>query len=191
MPASRPASSAPSRADGQTGQDSVRDDLVAYVRAHLAEPAAILVIDETGILKKGTKSAGVLWQYTETAGKRENCENGVFVAYSSWAPALTQVLLDRELYFSEEWASDWARRAEAGVPEVVTVATKPELARRMLMHPWRIGRIVDLVGHHGEIWRPLDEAVSEWTSAGNVRIDQPVHARWNSSTPLLDRSRSL
>jgi SRSO17 transposase len=112
--------------------DGVRDDLVAYVREHLADPAAILVVDETGFPKKGTKSAGGKRQYTGTAGKRENCQIGVFVAYSSWVPAPTQVLVDRELYLPKEWANDHARRAEAGVPEEVAFATKPELARHML-----------------------------------------------------------
>ncbi len=112
--------------------DGARDDLVAYVREHLADPAAILVIDETGFLKKGTKSAGVKRQYSGTAGKRENCQIGVFVAYSSWVPAPTQVLVDRELYLPAEWANDRGRREEAGVPENVAFATKPELARRML-----------------------------------------------------------
>src|SRR5258707_4345676 len=112
--------------------DAVRDDLVAYVREHLADPAAILVIDETGFLKKRTKSAGVKRQYRGTAGKRENCQIGVFVTYSSLVPAQTQVLVDRELYLPEEWASDIARRREAGGPEEAAFATKPELARRML-----------------------------------------------------------
>jgi SRSO17 transposase len=112
--------------------DAVRDDLVAYVRAHLADPSAILVIDETGFLKKGTKSAGVQRQYSGTAGKRENCQIGVFVAYSSLVPAPTQVLVDRELYLPQEWAGNRERRQEAGVPEAVTFTTKPELARRML-----------------------------------------------------------
>jgi SRSO17 transposase len=112
--------------------DAVRDDLVAHVREHLADPAAILVIDETGFLKKGTKSAGVRRQYSGTAGKLENCQIGVFVTYSSLVPAQTQVLVDRELYLPEDWASDVARRQEAGVPDDVTFATKPELARRML-----------------------------------------------------------
>jgi SRSO17 transposase len=112
--------------------DAVRDDLVAYVREHLADPTAILVIDETGFLKKGTKSAGVQRQYSGTAGKLENCQIGVFVTYSSLVPAQTQVLVDRELYLPEDWASDVARRHEAGVPDDVTFATKPELARRML-----------------------------------------------------------
>ncbi len=112
--------------------DAVRDDLVAYVREHLADPAAILVIDETGFLKKGTKSAGVQRQYSGTAGKLENCQIGVFVTYSSLVPAQTQVLVDRELYLPEDWAGDFARRREAGISDEVTFATKPELARRML-----------------------------------------------------------
>jgi SRSO17 transposase len=112
--------------------DAVRDDLVAYVREHLSDPAAILVIDETGFLKKGTKSAGVQRQYSGTAGKRENCQIGVFVTYSSLVPVPTQVLVDRELYLPKEWADDVSRRQEAAIPDAVTFATKPELARRML-----------------------------------------------------------
>lgn len=112
--------------------DAVRDDLVAYVRAHLADPAAILVIDETGFVKKGTKSAGVQRQYSGTAGKRENCQIGVFAAYSSLVPAPTQVLVDRELYLPQEWIADLPRRQEAGIPDDVAFATKPELAQRML-----------------------------------------------------------
>lgn len=102
------------------------------MREHLADPAGILVIDETGFLKKGTKSAGVKRQYSGTAGKRENCQIGVFVAYSSLVPTQTQVLVDRELYLPQEWASDRERRHEAGVPEDVTFATKPGLVKRML-----------------------------------------------------------
>lgn len=112
--------------------DAVRDDLVAYVREHLANPAAILVIDETGFLKKGTKSAGVQRQYCGTAGKLDNCQVGVFLTSSSLVPAQTQVLVDRELYLPEDWIADLVRRREAGVPDDVTFATKPELARRML-----------------------------------------------------------
>src|SRR5262249_59263815 len=112
--------------------EAVRDDLLAYVREHLADPAAILVIDETGFLKEGTKSAGVKRQYSGAAGKRENCQIGVFVTYSSLVPAQTQVLVDRELYLPEDWAGDLPRRREAGIPDEVTFATKPELARYML-----------------------------------------------------------
>jgi SRSO17 transposase len=112
--------------------DAVRDDLVVYVREHLADPAAILVIDETGFLKKGTKSAGVQRQYGGTAGKLDNCQVGVFLTYSSLLPAQTQVLVDRELYLPEEWIADLARRREAGIADAVEFATKPQLARRML-----------------------------------------------------------
>jgi SRSO17 transposase len=112
--------------------DAVRDDLVAYMREQLVDPAAILVIDETGFLKKGTKSAGVKRQYSGTAGRRENCQIGVFVAYSSLVPAQTQILVDRELYLPQEWCDDWERRQEAGIPQEVAFASKPELARRML-----------------------------------------------------------
>lgn len=108
---------------------AVRDDLRAYVVEQLGDPRAVLVIDETGFLKQGTKSAGVKRQYSGTAGRIENCQIGVFLTYA--APG-GHVLLDRELYLPHEWADDAARREEAGVPEAVTFATKPELARRML-----------------------------------------------------------
>src|SRR5258706_11323098 len=112
--------------------DAVRDDLVGYVREHVADRAAILVIDETGFLKKGTKSAGVQRQYSGTAGKLDNCQVGVFLAYSSLVPSQTQVLVDRELYLPEEWIADLARRRQAGGPDVAGCATKPERQRRLL-----------------------------------------------------------
>jgi SRSO17 transposase len=109
--------------------DAVRDDLRAYVVAHLGHPDAVLVVDETGFLKKGTKSVGVKRQYCGTAGKREHCQVGVFMAYASPAG---RTFLDRELYLPQEWAADAARRTEAGVPETVAFATKPKLARQLL-----------------------------------------------------------
>src|SRR5260221_1412981 len=83
--------------------EAVRDDLLAYVREHLADPAAIVVIDETGFVKKGTKSAGVQRQYSGTVGKRENCQIGVFVAYSSLVPTPSQGLVDRRLFLPPDW----------------------------------------------------------------------------------------
>jgi SRSO17 transposase len=109
--------------------DAVRDDLRAYVVERLGDPAGVLVVDETGFLKKGTKSVGVQRQYSGTAGRRENCQIGVFLCYAS---PQGRALLDRELYLPREWANDSARRQEAGVPLAVAFATKPELARRML-----------------------------------------------------------
>ncbi|MDQ3655214.1 MAG: IS701 family transposase [Chloroflexota bacterium] len=113
----------------QWDADAVRDDLRAYVIEHLGDPEAVLIIDETGFLKKGTKSAGVKRQYSGTAGRIENCQIGVFLAYA--APR-GRAFLDRELYLPREWADDAARRGEAGVPEAITFQTKPRLARQML-----------------------------------------------------------
>ncbi len=109
--------------------EQVRDDLRAYVVEHLGDPAAVLVVDETGFLKKGTKSVGVQRQYSGTAGRIENCQIGVFLAY---AGAQGRTFLDRELYLPKEWAADTARRREAAVPAGVAFRTKPQLARVML-----------------------------------------------------------
>jgi SRSO17 transposase len=109
--------------------DRVRDDLRAYVVEHLGDERAALVVDETGFLKKGTKSAGVQRQYSGTAGRIENCQVGVFLAY---AGRHGRAFLDRELYLPEGWAADAGRRAEAGVPAAVGFRTKPQLARAML-----------------------------------------------------------
>jgi SRSO17 transposase len=82
-----------------------------------------LVVDETGLLKKGNKSLGVACQYTGTAGKRENCQVGVFLCYASKGGA---AFIDRALYLPEEWTDDPQRLSEAGVPEKVGFATKGE-----------------------------------------------------------------
>lgn len=109
--------------------DAVRDDLRAYVVEHLGDPEAVLVIDETGFLKKGTKSVGVKRQYSGTAGRIENCQIGVFLVYASPSG---RAFLDRELYLPQEWVDDPDRRQEAGVPTDVAFQTKPELAQQML-----------------------------------------------------------
>jgi SRSO17 transposase len=109
--------------------DAVRDDLLDYVREHLGDAGGVLVVDETGFLKKGTKSCGVARQYSGTAGRIENCQIGVFLGY---AAKKGRALLDRVLYLPKEWASDAGRREEAGVPEDVAFATKIVLARRMI-----------------------------------------------------------
>jgi SRSO17 transposase len=110
--------------------DEVRDDLREYVLEHLfGEEGAVLIVDETGFIKKGQKSVGVKRQYTGTAGKTENCQVGVFLAYAS---RRGQAFIDRELYLPEEWAQDEGRREQAAVPEEVEMRTKPELAKEML-----------------------------------------------------------
>ena len=110
--------------------DTVRDELRAYVMDTLAADDAVLVVDETGFLKKGSKSVGVKRQYSGTAGRIENCQVGVFLAYAS---TRGRAFLDRELYLPAEWVADDERRDRAGVPADVDFATKPELAQRMLV----------------------------------------------------------
>jgi SRSO17 transposase len=132
--------------------DGVRDELRSYVSETLGEEAAILVIDETGFLKKGSKSVGVQRQYSGTAGRVENCQVGVFVSYAS---AKGACLLDRELYLPKSWTQDPARCREAQVPAEVGFASKPELAARML-------------------WRTLDAGVkASWVSGDTVYGSNP------------------
>ena len=116
--------------------DKVRDDLQSYVVEHLGHPDAVWIIDETGFLKKGTKSVGVKRQYSGTAGRTENCQIGVFLASASPSG---RTFLDRELYLPKEWAADLARREEAGVPKEVVFQTKPQLAKQMLKRAMAAG----------------------------------------------------
>jgi SRSO17 transposase len=109
--------------------DAVRDDLRAYVVESLGDPEAVLILDETGFLKKGTKSAGVARQYTGTAGRIENAQVGVFLAYASRHGA---AFLDRALYLPEEWTGAPEGCEAAGVPAGTTFATKIRLAKAML-----------------------------------------------------------
>jgi SRSO17 transposase len=138
--------------------DAVRDDLRAYVVEALGEPNAVLIVDETGFLKKGTKSAGVARQYSGTAGRRENCQIGVFLAYASKHGC---AFIDRALYLPEAWAADTERRADAAIPLAVPFATKGRLARDLLQRAfaaevpaaWVVG---DTVYGHDELRRWLD-----------------------------------
>ncbi len=141
----------------QWDADLVRDDLRAYVLEHVADPQAILVIDETGFLKKGRKSVGVQRQYSGTAGRIENCQIGVFLAYAS---CQGRTFIDRELYLPQTWAKEPARRQEAGVPEEVTFATKPHLAQRLLARALAAGLQVP------------------WVTADEVYGSDPRLRRW-------------
>ena len=109
--------------------DGVRDDVRDYVVERLGDRQGVLVVDDTGFLKKGTRSAGVQRQYSGTAGRIENCQIGVFLAYATPAG---HALIDRELYLPESWTSDRVRCRAAGVPDDVEFATKPVLAQAML-----------------------------------------------------------
>jgi len=109
--------------------EAVRDDLRTYVVEALGDPGAVVVVDETGFLKKGPRSAGVARQDSGTAGRGENCPVGVLLVYA--APQ-GRTFLDRALYLPKEWPDDPARCRAAGVPEEVSFQTKPQQAQAML-----------------------------------------------------------
>jgi SRSO17 transposase len=109
--------------------DAVRDDIRDWLVEHLGDPGAVLVVDETGDLKKGTHTVGVARQYTGTAGKVDNAQVAVYLTYVTTAG---HGVIERELYLPQGWIDDPARLKAAGVPDRVGFATKPELARRML-----------------------------------------------------------
>ena len=109
--------------------DGLRDQVRADVLEALGDPDGVLVVDETGFVKKGTHSVGVARQYSGTAGRVENAQVGVFLAYAS---RYGQALIDRRLYLPEAWAGDGERRAKAGVPAAIAFATKPAIARDLV-----------------------------------------------------------
>ena len=109
--------------------DGVRDDIRGYVAEHLGDPAGVLIADDTGFLKKGTRSAGVQRQYSGTAGRTENCQVGVFLAYAS---RYGHALIDRELYLPQSWVQDPARCRAAGIPRETELVTKPRQAQAMI-----------------------------------------------------------
>ena len=155
--------------------DGVRDDLQDYVLEHLGGPDGVWVIDETGFIKKGTRSAGVQRQYTGTTGKIDNCQLGVFLTYASSAG---RALVDRELYLPRSPAEDRDRCRDADVPNGVDFATKPQLGIAMLT------RARDASGLSG--WVTADEAYGQnpgfrdWLAAHEVpyvlatRSDDPL-----------------
>jgi SRSO17 transposase len=110
-------------------EDGVHDDLRAYMVKHLGDRGAVLVVDETGDLKKGTQTVGVQRQYTGTAGRVENAQVAVLLAYASQAG---HAVIDRELYLPRSWTRDPERLQAAGVPAQVGFTTKPALAQAML-----------------------------------------------------------
>ena len=118
--------------------DDVRDTLMDYAHAHLLTQGdhGVLILDETGFLKKGDKSVGVQRQYSGTAGRIENCQIGVFLGLAS---ARGRTLIDRELYLPKCWCEDQDRLRAADVPRDVRFATKPQLAQRMIERAWQWG----------------------------------------------------
>jgi SRSO17 transposase len=141
--------------------DAVRDDLRAYVVEHLGAPDGVLIVDETGFLKKGTTSVGVQRQYSGTAGRIENCQIGVVLADAS---AHGHAFIDRARSLPEAWAHDLVRRWAAGVPEEITVATKPQLAHQLLERALAAG------------------VPAAWVTGDDIYGDAPELRRWLEAT---------
>jgi SRSO17 transposase len=138
--------------------DGVRDDVRGYVLEHLGDEASgVFVIDDTGFIKKGIRSAGVARQYTGTTGKIDNCQLGVFLAYAS---SKGRALVDRELYLPIAWTEDRPRCTRAGVPDEVGFATKPQLGIAMLERALAAG------------------VLSGWVSADEAYGQNPTFRAW-------------
>jgi SRSO17 transposase len=138
--------------------DGVRDDLRNYVLDRLGDDATgVFVVDETGFIKKGVRSAGVQRQYTGTTGKIDNCQLGVFLAYAS---AKGRALIDRELYLPTSWTEDPKRCAAAGIPEGTGFQTKPQQGVAMLARAHSAG------------------VLSGWVTADEAYGQNPTFRAW-------------
>jgi SRSO17 transposase len=172
--------------------DGVRDDLRDYVVEHLGDPEAVLVVDETGDLKKGTTTVGVKRQYTGTAGRIENAQVAVYLVYATDAE---HAVVDRELYLPRSWTEDADRCRAAGVPDQVGFATKPELATTMITRAldagvpaaWVAGD--EVYGANPKLRAELEPARSAmcWRSPATTR--SPSVAPPSVPTPCSGRSR--
>ena len=172
--------------------DVVRDTLILYASKHLLLPdeAGVLIVDETGFLKKGVHSAGVARQYSGTAGRIENSQVGVFLTL---AGSKGRCLIDRELYLSKAWCKDSERRKDAHIPDEVIFRTKPQLAIMMLDRAYKQGLkpewvLGDSVYGCAELRNFLVERKQKyvlsvpsqqrlWVDYEQVRIDQIVQAK--------------
>ncbi|MGW0886266.1 IS701 family transposase [Streptomyces sp. NPDC002671] len=165
--------------------DAVRDDVREYVVEHLHDDAAVLVVDETGDVKKGTHTVAVQRQYTGTAGRIENSQVAVYLVY---AGARGHAAVDRELYIPRSWTCDPDRCRAAGLGEDAAFATKPELARtmieRFLTAGHRVGWVTgdEVYGGNPKLRTALEErgigyvlavacSAEMTTGAGTFRVD--------------------
>jgi len=174
----------------QWDADALRDLVRDYVIETLADPDAVLVVDETGFLKQGKASCGVGRQYTGSAGKITNCQIGVFAAYVS---AKGHAFIDRALYLPKTWIDDPARRAAAHVPPGTAFATKPRLARAMIKRAiaagvpfgWVAG---DTIYGVGEIEMELRRAGKGYVLGANAT---DVFNSWGKKPPVAGTAEAI
>jgi SRSO17 transposase len=143
--------------------EAVREARRRDVRQQLADPNAVLVLDETGLLKQGRHSAGVARQDSGTAGRVEHCQSGVLLGYAS---PLGPTVLDRELSLPQEWTDDHDRYQQAGIPEDQRLATTPQLARPMVPRARATG------------------IPATWVTGDRVSGDERRLRRWLAAQPL-------
>jgi len=183
--------------------NAVQARLREYVQKEFGSLDAVLVLDETGFLKKGIHSAGVQRQYSGTAGRIENSQVGVFLCYAS---PRGYVLLDRELYLPQSWIEDGPRCRAAGIPEEIDFATKPLLGQRMLERTLHAGMPCgwvagdEVYGHDSKLRRWLEErhqpyvlAVAAdqrlWRDMCQQRVDELAHQLPKSAWKRLSAGR--
>ena len=183
--------------NAQWDADQARDILMDYVVDQIGDEDGIGIVDETGFIKKGNKSAGVARQYTGTAGKIENSQVGTFLAY---ATAAGHTLIDRRLFLPEAWVQDAERRNKAHIPVGVVHETKPEQAVAMLRHAWArgvkmkwvtgdevygsAGHFRDAVANAGKLY------VMAVTKSTPVWQKRPKTLAPDKSTPTLGRPKT-
>src|SRR5215212_2200779 len=174
----------------QWDADALRDVVRDYAVEPLAEPDAVLVVDETGFLKQGKASCGVGRQYTGSAGKITNCQIGVFAAYAS---RHGHAFIDRALYLPKAWTDDPARLAAAQVPPGVGFATKPRLAGRMVERAIAAGVpfawvAADSVYGVGEVETALRRAGKGYVLG--VNATQPFNS-WGGKPPAAGTAEAI
>ncbi|GAA4995219.1 IS701 family transposase [Yinghuangia aomiensis] len=167
--------------------DAVLDDVRGYVVEHLGDPEAVLIVDDTGFLKKGTRSAGVQRQYSGTAGRTENCQVGVFLAY---ATARGRTLIDRRLYLPTSWTEDRERCRAGGIGDGTGFETKTSIARAMVARAIDDGipfRWVTADAGYGysKGWRSELERADVFHVMATTRHDTVV-TRWAVDHPVRD-----
>ena len=167
--------------------DEVLDDVRDYVVENLGDPEAVLIVDDTGFLKKGIRSAGVQRQYSGTAGRTENCQVGVFLAY---AGARGRTLIDRRLYLPTSWTDDRERCRAAGIEDTVAFETKVVMAKAMVRRaitekiPFR-WVTADAAYGFSKSWRTELERADVFHVMATTRHDTVV-TRWAIDHPVHD-----